>query len=301
MKACSSAFKSGFVGVLGQANVGKSTFINAILGKKLLIVSEKRQSTRHRIRCIYHDPEAQIVFVDTPGLHRPVDRLSRYLLKQAFGALRGLDLIVYMVEPWIGIQEYDRLIFDAMRKLDTPKFLLINKIDQAKGNAVPETIRSYAETGLFREIVPISCVEGINLGRTVRLIKEHLPVGPQYFPEEMATDRPEHFVIAEFIREAIYRLTRQEVPYATYVEVVEVREREGKPLMEVYANIHVARESQKGILIGEQGAMIREIGRQARREIEALLGAQVYLDLRVQVSEKWNEDEAHIARLLSAE
>jgi GTP-binding protein Era len=293
--------KSGFVGVLGQANVGKSSFINAILGKKLLIVSEKRQSTRNRIRCIYNDPEAQIIFVDTPGLHAPVDRLSRFLLQQAFGALQGLDIILYMIEPWGKIPEYDHKIFHAMKDLSSAKLLLINKIDKATGNELPETVATYSQTGLFQEILPISCKEGIHLGKAVQLMKHYLPEGPRYFPEEITIDRPEHFLIAEIVREKIYQLTRQEIPYCVYVEVVDIREREDKPLMDVYANIHVARDSQKGILIGEKGSMIKEIGRLARQEIETLLGAHVYLDLQVKVSERWNEDEAQIAQVLGRE
>ncbi len=294
-------FKSGFVGVLGPTNVGKSTFINAILGKKVLIVSEKRQATRNRIRCIYNDPEAQIVFVDTPGLHKPVDKLSDFLLKQAFGALEGLDLILYMVEPWVEIQEYDQKMFERMRALKMPKFLLINKIDKAKGDEVPRTIETYAKTGLFDEIVPISCRLGINLGKTVQLIKRYLPEGPKYFPDDVTVDRPEEFVIAEIIREKVYHLTRQEIPYAVYVDVVEVREREDKPLTEIYANIYVAKPSQKGILIGQGGRMIKEIGRLARLDLEALLGTRVYLNLQVKVRERWNEDEAQIARVLGPE
>ncbi len=293
--------KSGFVGVLGQANVGKSSFINAILGKKLLIVSEKRQSTRHRIRCIYNDPESQIVFVDTPGLHKPVDRLSGFLLKQAFGALHGLDLILYMVEPWGTIPEYDQRIFERMKELPLVKFLLVNKIDRALRNEVEETMATYSETSLFQEIIPISCTEGINLGKTIQLIKKYLPEGPRYFPEDMVIDRPEHFLIAEIIREKIYQLTRQEIPYAVFVEVVDMRERGDKPLMEIYANIHVARDSQKGILVGEKGSMIKEIGRLARADIETLLGTHVYLDLQVKVRERWNEDEAQIVQALGRE
>lgn len=293
-------FKSGFAGVLGQANVGKSTFINALLGKKLLIVSEKRQSTRNRIRCILNTEDAQIIFVDTPGLHRPVDKLSRYLLKQAYGALGGLDLVLYMVEPWVEIGEYDQKIFEQIEKLKKTALLLINKIDTVKGNAVPETIKTYAATNLFAEIVPISCRLGINLGTALELMKKYLPEGPKYFPDEMQIDRPEDFVMAEFIREKVYTLTHQEVPYSVAVEVFEIREREDK-LLEIYGNIYVARESQKGILIGEGGRMIKEIGTQARADIEKLLNTRVYLDLRVKVKEKWNEDEAQIARMLGRE
>ncbi|MFQ6033894.1 MAG: GTPase Era, partial [Candidatus Bipolaricaulia bacterium] len=165
--------KSGFVGVLGQTNVGKSTFINAVLGKKILIVSEKIQTTRNRIRCIYNDPEAQIVFVDTPGLHKPVNRLSRYLLHQAYGALQGLDLLLYMVEPWVEVREYDRKVFSRLKDLKIPAVLLVNKIDLAKGNEVPETLASYGELGLFEELVPISCKLGINLGLALQLVKKY--------------------------------------------------------------------------------------------------------------------------------
>lgn len=290
--------KSGFVGVLGRTNVGKSSFINAILGQKLLIVSNKHQSTRNRIRCIYNDADAQIVFVDTPGLHKPVDKLSNYLLKQAFGALADLDLVLYMVEPWGEIPDYDREMIQRMRVLDASKFLLINKSDTAKGNAVAETIRQYAELDLFNEIVPISCLDGTNVPETVALIKAHLPEGPRYFPEETSTDRPETFVIGELVREAIYRHTREEVPYSTYVEIVKTSEREKGDLIEIYATIYVARRSQKGILIGDRGVMIKRIGQHARGLIETLLGTQVYLDLHVKVAEAWNEDEAHIARSL---
>jgi GTP-binding protein Era len=291
--------KSGFVGVLGQTNVGKSTFINMILGKKVLIVSEKIQTTRNRIRCIYNDEESQIIFVDTPGLHRPVNKLSKYLLHQAYGALQGLDLILYMVEPWGEVQEYDRKIFARLKDMNTPAILLVNKIDLAKGGQVPETLKSYGELGLFKELVPISCKEGINLGLALQLVKKYLPEGPPYFPQDELTDRSEEFLIAEFVREQIFKLTFQEVPYSAAVEVVELREREEDHLIEIYADIYVARESQKGILIGKGGRMIREIGRRAREEIERLLGAHVYLDLRVKVRKDWVENEGQIARLVS--
>lgn len=289
--------KSGFVGVLGETNVGKSSFINAILGKKLLIVSPKRQSTRNRIRCIYNDAESQIVFVDTPGLHQPVDRLSRFLLKQAFGALHGLDLALYMVEPWIEIPEYDQKIFEEMKLLTMPKFLLINKIDRAQGNQVPETIKNYSQTSLFQEIIPISCLKGTNLEIVLRLIKGVLPEGPRYFPEDRLTDRSERFVIAEFIREAVYQFTQQEVPYSVYVEVTEIEKRSAGPLV-IHAVITVSRQSQKGILIGQGGQMIKAIGQHARPQIEALCARHVYLDLQIRVQARWNENERQLMAVL---
>ena len=297
----SSEIKSGFVGVLGQTNVGKSSLINAILGKKLLIVSDKRQSTRNRVRCIYNDDDSQIVFVDTPGLHKPVDRLSKYLLKQAMASIDGLDLLLYMIEPWVKISPYDRRVFEGLGESNLKKFLLINKVDQASGNAVPETIMSYSSTNIFDEIIPISCTEEHNLDRLMDVIKAQLPSGPRYFPEDTDLDRPESFIIAEFIREKIFQLTREEIPYSVYVEVVDIAERKKKNLLDIYANIHVARNSQKGILVGDKGSMIREIGMLARADIENLLGIRVYLDLRVRVTSKWNENEPQIAEALGGQ
>lgn len=291
-------FKSGFVGVLGQANVGKSTFINALMGKKLLIVSEKRQSTRHRIQCVLTLPGAQIIFVDTPGLHQPVDKLSKYLLKQAYAALSGLDVLVYMTEPWGKIHEYDEKVFDHLKNFTNPIVLLINKVDLASKEQLEETKIAYQQTGLFREIIPISCTHGINLGLAANTIAELLPEGPKYFTDEIQTDRSTEFIIAEFIREKIYQLTHKEIPYSTGVEVVHMQEREGGKLVDIVANIYVARESQKPILIGNGGRMIKEIGRLARHDIETFLGKHVYLDLQVKVRPGWNEDEAEIAKLL---
>lgn len=294
----SPRIKSGFVGVLGQTNVGKSTLINSILGRKLLIVSDKKQSTRNRIRCIYNDPETQIVFVDTPGLHKPVDRLSKYLLRQALSAVEGLDLVLYMVEPWGIVRDYDRSIFDQIKQSEVTKYLLINKIDQAKNNAVPETILQYSQLGIFEEIVPISCLDRRNLDVLMKLIRNGLPEGPKYFSEDEELDKPESFVIAEFIREKIYQLTREEIPYSVFVEIIDIVDRQDKPLIEIYGAIHVARNSQKGILVGSKGSMIREIGKLAREDIENLLGIQVYLDLKVKVTPKWNESEQQITQAL---
>jgi GTP-binding protein Era len=294
-------FKSGFVGVLGQANVGKSTFINALMGKKLLIVSEKRQSTRHRIRCVLTLPGAQIIFVDTPGLHQPVDKLSKYLLQQAYAALSGLDVLVYMIEPWGKLHEYDEKVFDHLKDFTNPIVLLINKVDLASKEQLEETQAAYQQTGLFREIIPISCTHGVNLGVAANAIAELLPEGPKYFADDVQTDRSTEFVIAEFIREKIYQLTHKEIPYSTGVEVVHMQERDDGKIVDIIANIYVARESQKPILIGNGGRMIKEIGRLARQDIEAFLGKHVYLDLHVKVRPGWNEDEAEIVKLLGRE
>ncbi|MBI1744656.1 GTPase Era [Candidatus Acetothermia bacterium] len=296
-----TGFKSGFVGVLGQANVGKSSFINAILGKKILIVSSKPQSTRNRIKCICNFEDAQMIFVDTPGLHKPQNRLSKYLSSQAYAALEGLDALVYMVEPWSAVSAGDRDALRHLKKFEQPIILLINKIDTIRDDSVQRTMEAYRVLELFQDIWPISCKLGIQMGQALEAIKNVLPEGPRYFTDESSTDRPEEFVIAEFIREKIYELTRAEIPYSCAVDVFEVREREDKRLIEIFANIYVARDSQKGILVGNGGKMIRQIGQRARREIELLLGAHVFLDLQVKVSKDWNEDERLIKKMIGQE
>lgn len=291
------AYKAGIVAVVGKTNVGKSTFINAIMGQKVVIVSDRPQTTRNRIRCIYTTDQAQVVFVDTPGLHRPVNKLSAHILREAFRALAGVDELVYMTEPTGEVDPYDQEVLPRIRTLPCPKLLLVNKIDQAKGNQLPETLLAYERLGIFDELVPISCTKGKNLDRALELIIRYLPDGEPLFPEGMATDRPLEFFVAELIREKIFHLTYQEIPYSTAVVVDEIREREDKPLLEIYATIYVAKDSQKAIVIGKGGQKLKEIGRLARLELEALLGKKVFLSLHVKVRPRWTEDEVEIARL----
>lgn len=291
-------FKSGFVGVLGKTNAGKSTLINALLGKKTVIVSDKPQTTRNRIRCILNLESAQIVFVDTPGLHKPIDKLSNYLIQQALTALEGLDLVLYLVEPWGEVKPYDQRVFEQLAKLDVPCFLIINKVDQAQGNDVLETIKHHSELKFFDEIIPVSSLNGHNLETVLPLILDKLPQGPAYFEQDQETDRPLAFLVSELIREQVFQLTHEEIPYSVAVEVSDIVEREDKPLIELYAYIDVARNSQRGILIGKHGEMIKKIGQRARQQIESLLGVQVFLELKVRVVKKWNEDPRQIQRLL---
>ncbi len=291
-------FKAGIVAVVGKTNVGKSTFINSLIGRKVVIVSDRPQTTRNRIRCILNTPEAQIVFVDTPGLHRPVNKLSEALVKEAMRALAGIDELVYMTEPTGGIDPFDEQVMPRIKELPCPKILLVNKIDLAKGNQLPETLLAYDSLGIFQELVPISCTRGKNLDRALEVIIRYLPEGKPLFPEEMPTDKPLEFIVAELIREKIYHFTYQEIPYSTAVVVEEIREREDKPLIEIYATIYVAKDSQKGIIIGRGGQRLKEIGRAARLDIEALLGKKVYLALQVRVKKNWTEDEALISQFL---
>jgi len=289
-------YKVGTVAVVGRTNVGKSTFINAVMGRKVVIVSVRPQTTRNRIRCILTTPEAQVVFVDTPGLHRPVNRLSAHLQREAFRSLAGVDAVAYMVEPSGGVDAYDEIMLPRIQTLPCPKILLVNKSDQAKGN-VPETLLAYGRLDLFSDMVPVSSTRGTNLDRALAVIIGHLPEGDPSYPEGATTDRPLAFAAAEIVREKLYAETYQEIPYSTAVAVEEIEEREAPPLVSIYATIVVAKDSQKAIVIGSRGAKLKEIGTQARVELENLLGRKVFLSLHVKVRPKWTEDEAEIARL----
>lgn len=291
------ACRVGVVAVVGQANVGKSTFINALLGRKVVIVSERPQTTRNRIRCILTTPEAQVVFVDTPGLHEPVNKLSAHLQREAFRALSGLDALVYMVEPKGKIDPRDEAVLPKIKTVPCPKILLVNKSDQARGNDLPETLLSYDRLNLFSDIVPVSSTKGTNLARALAVIVGGLPEGEPLFPPDLVTDRPLEFLVAESIREKVYHTTFQEIPYSTAIAVKEIQEREGKPLLEIYASIYVAKDSQKGIVIGSGGQKLKEIGTLARQELELLVGKKVFLSLQVKVRPRWTESEEEIVRL----
>lgn len=282
-------YKSGYVGVLGQTNVGKSTFLNAVMGQKLLITSPKPQTTRNRVRCVLTTETAQIVFVDTPGLHRPQNKLGRYIVRQAFRAVRGLDLLVYVVEPWRRVSDYDSMLLKRLTRQDLPILLVVNKIDLARGNDLEETLIAYEATGQFSELIPISALKAINLDEALRTIISYLPERKAYFPSEVKIDRPEEFLISELIREKIIQLAYQEIPYTTATRVKWLRERQDG-MVEIKAEILVERESQKGIIIGKGGRMIKRIGTLARAEIESLLGTHIFLELVVTVQKGWSKD-----------
>lgn len=289
-------YKSGYVGVLGQTNVGKSTFLNAVMGRKLLITSPKPQTTRNRVRCVLTTEGAQIVFVDTPGLHRPQNKLGRYILRQAFRAVRGLDLLVYVVEPWRMVSHYDSTLLRRLTRQDLPILLLVNKIDLARGNDLEETLIAYEATGQFSELIPISALKAINLDEALRTIISYLPERKAHFPAEVKIDQPEEFLISELIREKIIHLVYQEIPYTTATRVKWLRERQDG-VIEIKAEILVERKSQKGIIIGKGGRMIKQIGTLARAEIESLLGTRVFLELMVKVQKGWSKDLDQIKQL----
>jgi len=292
-------YRSGLVGVLGQTNVGKSTFLNAILGEKLLITSTKPQATRNRIRCVLTTDRAQIVFVDTPGLHHPRTKLSRHLVREAYRGLRGLDVLLYVIEAWGRLDPFDQETLERIKD-GPPIILLVNKIDIAKRGALEETLVAYAETERFAELIPISATKGTGLTDTFETVIKYLPVAPPLFPPEVRYDHTEEFLISELIREKATELTHREVPYSIAVRVKWITERDDG-IVEIKAEIITERESQKGIVIGKRGGKIKEIGTRARLEIERLLGRRVYLELVVKVRPSWTRDEEKIQELTGSE
>jgi len=288
--------RTGFVAVLGQTNVGKSTFLNAAVGKKLLITSNKPQTTRNRIRCVLTTDETQIVFVDTPGLHRPGDSLSRRILREAKRGLRGMDVLVYMVEPWGEIPKLDKLVFDEWKDLEVPIILLVNKIDRAKGSKLAETLVAYEKTDLFAELIPVSAMRYQGIDDVIETISKYLSPGMTLFPSDQKSDQTEDFLIGELIREKVFRLTHREVPYSTAVRLKWFSQRDDG-IVEIKAEIIVERDSQKGILIGKGGQMIKKIGSLARTDIENLLGQRVFLETIVKVHANWTNDSDQIEQL----
>lgn len=290
------SFKSGFVAIIGRPNVGKSTLLNRLIGQKIAIMSDKAQTTRNRIQGVYTDQEAQIVFIDTPGIHKPKHALGDFMVNTAYSALKGVDAVLFVVNASQKLGPGDRLIMDRLKNSQVPVFLLINKIDLVAKDDLFSIIESYNEVQDFSEIFPISATEGSNVDQMLAKLKETLPMGPLYYPADQVTDHPEYFVVAEFIREKILMLTREEIPHSVAVQVQSMQRNEDDKV-EVQATIIVERSSQKGIIIGNQGAMIKKIGQLARRDIEALLDDKVYLDLWVKVQKDWRNRQTYISEL----
>jgi len=290
-------FKSGFIALIGRPNAGKSTLLNRLLGQKLAIISSKPQTTRNRILGIKNLPQGQIIFLDTPGIHRSQSRLNQAMVKTALATYREVDGICFLIEADHPENPENEFILETLKEGGKPIFLLINKIDLiAKGDLLPMMER-FSRRRPFAQIIPISALKGDGADILIRELLETLPEGPRLFPEDLITDLSERFLTAELIREKVFRLTREEIPYATAVEVEEFKEREEKNLIAIKATIQVERESQKGVLIGKKGQMLKEIGRLAREDMEALLGARVFLELWVKVEKNWREDPRALRRM----
>ena len=286
-------YKSGFVAVVGRPNVGKSTLLNQIIGQKIAIVSDTPQTTRNRILGILTQPDAQILFLDTPGIHKPQHKLGEYMVNSARSALREVDLILFVSDVTESVGPGERFIIDMLKQEQTPVILVLNKVDLVAKDKLLPIISQYSAFREFAAIVPVSALAGSNMERLLSVIKELLPEGPQYYPEDEVTDQPERVVAAEFIREKIFRLTREEIPHSTAVEVEEMKTRPNGDVF-LRATIYVERESQKGIIIGAKGAMLKEIGQQARLDMENIFGSRFFVDLWVKVKNDWRNKEGSL-------
>lgn len=280
-------YKSGFISIIGRPNVGKSTFLNRVIGQKIAIMSDKPQTTRNKIQGVLSLNDAQMIFIDTPGIHKPKHKLGDFMVKSAINALREVDVILFMVNAVEGIGRGDEYIIEKLQGIKTPIFLVVNKIDEIHPDKLLPLIEKYKEKLNFQAIVPISALQGNNVDTLLETIKKQLPEGPQYYPADQVTDHPERFIISELIREKALHLTREEVPHSIAVVIDSIKKMEGKETIHVMATIIVERSSQKGIIIGKQGSMMKEIGQRARQDIEQLLGSKVYLELWVKVQKDW--------------
>ena len=289
-------FKSGFVAVVGRPNVGKSTLINALIDDKIVIVSDKAQTTRNRIVCVYTDEKKQIVFMDTPGIHKPKHKLGEFMVDQAVDSLREVEAVLFVVAANEKRGPGDNFVIEQLHKVNVPVFLIVNKIDTMEKQDLLEAIVSYENSYPFEAVVPISAKEKDNIEEVVNLLEKHLPEGPKYFPDDMITDQPERLIISDIVREKILLQTHDEIPHAIAVDVDEMKTREDGTTY-VRATIYVERDSQKGIIIGKQGAMLKTIGRQARGDVERLLATKVFLDLWVKVKKDWRNKSGMLSEL----
>ena len=281
--------KSGFVAVLGRPNVGKSTLLNNIMGEKLYIISNKPQTTRNKIQLIYTDDDSQIIFLDTPGIQDPRNKLGEYMLSESKSSLEDADVVMYLVDTSDFIGKHDSKIIEDLKAIKTPIVLVINKIDEINNDKLMEIISMYDSEGVFDEIVPISAINGENTGKLLEILKDKLPEGPHYYPEDQITDQSERFIVSEIIREKTLQFLDEEVPHGINVEIESMKEDDESGLLRIDATIYAEKDSHKGIVIGKNGAMLKKIGREARKEIEAFLDTKVLLKLWVKVEKNWRD------------
>ena len=286
-------FKSGFVSLVGRPNVGKSTLLNRMIGQKIAIMSDKAQTTRNKVQGILTTKSDQIVFIDTPGIHKPKHRLGDFMVKTAMSTFNEVDVVLFLVNVTEKRGPGDDFIIDKLKTVESPVFLVLNKIDQIHPDELLPIIEDYNSQMTFAEIVPISATEGNNVDRLMETLRSYLPEGPQFYPEDQVSDHPEYFIVSELIREKVLERTREEIPHSIAV-VVDSMQREDNEKVVVNATIIVERKSQKGIIIGKQGKMLKDIGMNARKDIERLLGDKIYLDLWVKVQNDWRDKQQHL-------
>jgi GTP-binding protein Era len=284
-------YRSGFIGIIGRPNVGKSTLFNAIIGEKISIIADKPQTTRNKITGIKNLPDAQLIFLDTPGIHKAKTPLNRAMVQTARESFNDADILLMMVEAASGVHSQDIFLIETLAEIHLPVFLVINKIDLIEKKLLLPLIDKFRNLYNYSEIFPVSATKGDGLEELLQTIKNNLPEGPQYFAEDTFTDATERFIAAEFIREKIMLLTSQEVPYATAVEIDTFKEDEEKNLIRISATITVEKDSQKAIMIGKKGSMLKNIGTQARLEMEKLFDSKVFLELFVRVKKDWTSSE----------
>ncbi|KAB0443500.1 GTPase Era [Lysinibacillus fusiformis] len=290
-----SGYKSGFISIIGRPNVGKSTFLNRVIGQKIAIMSDKPQTTRNKVQGVLTSTDSQMIFIDTPGIHKPKHKLGDFMLKVAKNTLREVDVILFMVNAEQKLGKGDEFILEMLAGNSTPVFLVINKIDQIHPDELLGIIESYKERYEFAEIIPISALQGNNVESLLDTLSKYLPEGPQYYPADQVTDHPERFIISELIREKVLHLTREEIPHSIAVVIDKIRrDEENNDKIHVSATIMVERDSQKGIVIGKRGALLKEVGTRARKDIEMLLGSKVYLELWVKVQKDWRNKSTHL-------
>ena len=288
-------FKSGFVSIVGRPNVGKSTLMNNVVGEKIAIMSDKPQTTRNTIQAVYTDEEAQVVFLDTPGIHKPKNKLGEFMVKSATDAFKNVDLVLFVVDESKKIGPGDRKIIDDIKNIKTPVVLVLNKIDQLNEEELFDLMKMYNAEGVFEQIVPISALKGRNINELLKVIKSHLEEGPQYFPDYMITDQPERVLVSELIREKVLHYIHDEVPHGVAVEIERMKSRKDKEIVDISAVIYCERDSHKGIIIGKNGRKLKGIGKSARADIELLLGSQANLQLWVKVKENWRNLQNYVS------
>ncbi|MBG9773762.1 GTPase Era [Brevibacillus laterosporus] len=284
-------FKSGFVSIIGRPNVGKSTLLNQVVGQKVAIMSNKPQTTRNQIRAVYTTDKGQLIFIDTPGIHKAKSKLGDYMVAAAENTLNEVDLVLFVIDATEKRGAGEEYILERLKKVNTPVFLVINKIDQIHPEELLPLIDEYRKHHDFKQIVPISALQGNNTDALLQSILLEMPEGPMYYPADQVTDHPERFIIAELIREKVLHLTREEIPHSIAVSVEEMKRGENGKTLYIYAAIYVERDSQKGILIGKRGDMLKEISKRARVDMERLLGEKIFLEVWVKVKKDWRNQE----------
>lgn len=286
--------KSGFIGIIGRPNVGKSTLLNAILGEKIAITTDKPQTTRNSIRGIYtkrngREDDCQMIFIDTPGIHKPRTKLGGYMTEMAINTFKEVEVVVFIVDDELSAGPGDKFIVDMLKEIDTPVFLVINKIDKLDPEKYKKIFEEYQSMELFADIIGVSALSGKNVEVLLDKIEKHLKEGPMYFPEDMVTDHPERFIVSEIIREKVLLYLEDEVPHGVAIELESYKEEPN--ITRIGAVIYCEKKSHKGIIIGKEGKKLKGIGKSARIEIEGLLGTKVFLELWVKVKENWRDND----------